>query len=71
MRNNYSAAVNATDNIHHIVVFFELFEWPRTFNKRTLAITQLTELVIAPEEESAVIKASQSVPFSRTQIIQS
>jgi hypothetical protein len=62
MRNNYSAAVNATDNI--------LFEWPRTFNKRTLAITQLTELVIAPEEESAVIKASQSVPFSRTQIIQ-
>jgi hypothetical protein len=56
--NNYSAAIDTADNIKNVVIFFELFEWPRTFNERTFAVSQLAKFVIAPKEKSPVVKAS-------------
>jgi hypothetical protein len=56
--NNDSTAIDTADNIKNVVIFFELFEWPRTFNERTFAVSQLAEFVIAPKEKSPVVKAS-------------
>jgi hypothetical protein len=58
MGNNYSAAVDTADNIKYVVIFFELFEWPRTFNERTFAVSQLAKFVVTPKEKSPVVKAS-------------
>jgi hypothetical protein len=56
--NNNSTAIDTADNIKNVVIFFELFEWPRTFNERTFAVSQLAKFVIAPKEKSPVVKAS-------------
>lgn len=64
-----SAAVNAADNIEHFVVFFKLFERPRTLDEASLSVAQLPKLVVTPEEECAELKRSECVATTTAQLI--
>ena len=69
MGTNYSTAANPTNDVEDVVVFLKFFKRPWAFNEASPSITQLPELVVAPEEESSKIKSRKRMPSSTAQMI--
>lgn len=68
MGTNYSTATNPTNDVEDVVVFLKFFKWPWAFNEASLSITQLPELVVAPEEESPILESRKRMPSSAAQM---
>lgn len=69
MSNYNCTAVDAADNVEHIVVLFKLLERPGTFDEAALAVAELTELIVTPEEKRSVLEASQCMATATTQVV--
>jgi len=69
MCDDYCTTVDATYDIDHIMVFLELLERPRALDEAPLAVAELTELIVTPEEKGPVLETTQSVAAAAAQVI--
>lgn len=69
MCDDYCTTIDARYDINHIMVFFKLLEGPWALDETPLAVAELTELIVTPEEKGPILETTQSVAAAATQVI--